>query len=112
METATETQPDPERELRETVNRVINRQQTYDLETGRVNETAIACVEKLRAMHATARLLGGESLESFTRSIATGDRFEAELCRETCDLSLCWQGAGFYGGFIFHWDSRRWAIHT
>jgi hypothetical protein len=111
MEAIVETQPE-ERELRQTVRRVINRQQTYNPETGRLSEQAIACVEKLRAMHDTARLLGGKSLESFARSIATIDRFEAELCRDTCALSLCWQGAGFYGGFIFHWEAREWSIHT
>jgi hypothetical protein len=101
-----------ERELHDTVERVIGRQRTYDPETRRANEQAIACVEKLRAMHDTARLLGGKSLESFTRSIATIDGFGAELCRDTCALSLCWQGAGLYGGFIFHWEAREWSIHT
>jgi len=107
-----ETERDEARALETIYNRVYNRQPTYNRETGRVNERGILTQERLRSIYAVARLLGGKSLASFRRSLETVDRYEAILYPDGADLSLCWEGAGMFGGFIFHQYTREWSIHT
>lgn len=66
----------------------------------------------LRAMMHTAWILGGESLESFVRSVEALANFKAILQYDSAMLSLCWTGAGMFGGFIFHNSDRTWSLHT
>lgn len=66
----------------------------------------------LRAMCHTAVLLGGESLQSFVRCVEALANMKAILQYDGAPLSLCWQGSGMFGGFIFHWDAREWGLHT
>ena len=120
METTQDTvaEPTPEeqerakrRALHELFNKVLNRHENkkpYHERTARDFQLA----ERLRCMYDLAQLLGGESERTFERCLQTLDRFEADLHPETCAFSLCWEGRGMYGGFIFHTSCKEWSIHT
>ena len=68
---------------------------------------------RLWCMYDLAAMLGGESERSFTHCCERLASYRGfVLQRDSAPFSLCWQGAGMFGGFIFHSSDRTWGLHT
>jgi hypothetical protein len=77
------------------------------------NTNAHEISARLWCMRDLAELLGGESMRSFTHCCERLAVYRAiTLQRDSAPFSLCWQGAGMFGGFIFHSSDRTWGLHT
>jgi hypothetical protein len=77
------------------------------------NATGHEISARLWCMRDLAELLGGESERSFMHCCERLASYQGlVLQRDSAPFSLCWQGAGMFGGFIFHSSDRTWGLHT
>lgn len=92
----------------------ITRERAYDAYGAlyRLCESNDAVRERLRCMYDLATLLGGATLESWTRCAEKLANGKAKLSMDSAPFSLCFHWAGMFGGWIWHASAREWGTHT